>query len=343
MTNSPTLGHDSFMSKKRGVVRGLGRRNASRRATGRTGVPTRRDQKAAEILREQREEVIREIITNRSFETHFQPIVDLRSGCFIGAEALSRFGQLPVRTPDKWFAEAASVGLGVELELTAIENALEQLHLVPASVYVSLNASVETMVTDRFKEIIADVPAERIVLELTEHTNVSSYSLLEQRIEHLRSRGVRLAVDDAGSGYSGLTHILNLKPDVIKLDIALTRGIDRDPARRSLGRALLSFGIDAYNASLVAEGIETKGELETLRSLGCPLGQGFFLGRPALLVPKPLTGVPQGLPPFLMHLHRPEPSEAVGDTDAEAEEGHPTDGPSLQDRERGMRDVKVAS
>jgi len=343
MTNSPTLGQDTFVSTKRGGFRGLGRHRASTPDSGRTGVPTRRDQKAAEILREQREEVIRTIITDRSLETHFQPIVDLHSGCPIGAEALSRFGQLPVRTPDKWFAEAASVGLGVELELTAIENALEQLHLVPASVYVSLNASVETMVSDRFKEIIADVPAERIVLELTEHTKPSSYSLLEQRIEHLRSRGVRLAVDDAGSGYSGLTHILNLKPDVIKLDIALTRGIDRDPARRSLGRALLSFGMDAYNASLVAEGIETKGELETLQSLGCPLGQGFFLGRPALLVPKRLPGVPQGSPPLLMPLHRPEQSEAVSDTTARTEQGHRPDVPSVLAGERGMRDVKVAS
>jgi len=343
MTNSPTLGHDVFMSKKRGVFRGLGRHRAATRGTGRTGVPTRRDQKSAEIRREQREEVIRHIITNRSLVTHFQPIVDLRSGRSIGAEALSRFGQLPVRTPDMWFAEAASVGLGVELELTAIEIALEQLHLVPASVYVSLNASIETMVTDRFKEIIADVAAERIVLELTEHTKVSSYSLLEQRIEHVRSRGVRLAVDDAGSGYSGLTHILNLKPDVIKLDIALTRGIDKDPARRSLGRALLSFGLDAYNASLVAEGIETKGELETLRSLGCPLGQGFFLGRPALLTPKRLTGGSRGLPPLLMPLHRPEQSDAVMDANSETEQCHQTDVPSISAGQPGMRDVKVAS
>ena len=343
MTHSPTLGQDVFMSKRRGVFHGLGRHKASTRGTGRAGVQTRRDQKAAEILLEQREEVIRKIITNRSLETHFQPIVDLCSGRSIGAEALSRFGELPLRTPDKWFAEAASVGLGVDLELTAIEVALEQLHLVPASVYVSVNASVETMMSDRFTEIIADVAAERIVLELTEHTKVSSYSLLGQSIEHARSRGVRLAVDDAGSGHSGLTHILNLKPDVIKLDIALTRGIDKDPARRSLGRALLSFGLDAYNASLVAEGIETKGELEALRSLGCPLGQGFFLGRPALLVPKRHTGGPRGLPPLLVPLHRPEPSDAVMDTHSETEQSHQAVVPSLPASQRGTRDVKVAS
>ena len=342
MKHAQTLGQDIFMSKKGRGVRGFGRKKSSLHFSGRPGGVERREQKAAEILREQQEELIRKIIADRLLETHFQPIVDLRTGRCIGAEALSRFGQLPERTPDKWFAEAAAIGLGVELELTAIESALEQLHLVPAGVYVSLNASVETMVTDRFMEIIAGVPAERIVLELTEHTRVSSYSILAERIEHMRSSGVRLAVDDAGSGYSSLTHILNLKPDVIKLDIALTRNIDKDPARRSLGRALLSFGLDAYNASLVAEGIETKEELVTLQSLGCPLGQGFFLGRPALLEPKRLKGGPKGLPPLLMPLHRPERPNTVMDTSSATGKGHPTDAPSLQIRQGGIKDVKVA-
>ena len=256
---------------------------------------------------EQREEIIRDAIVNRAFETHFQPIVDLRSGEPVGVEALSRFGQLPVRAPDKWFAEAASVGLGVDLELVALKNALEQLHLLPSGVYLSLNASVETMMTDEFQDAIAEVASERIMLELTEHTKVGDYVDLAQKIEHLRSRGVRVAVDDAGSGYSGLSHILDLKPDVIKLDINLTRGIDKDPARRALGRALLSFGLDAYNATLVAEGIETKGEFETLRSLGCPNGQGFLLGRPALLEAPSRVRRPSPLP--LMQL--PGPSAVV--------------------------------
>lgn len=282
MRRSPPLGHDTY-SRKRRTFNGKSLHKSSASDNARSTKMIRREGKAAKILMEQREEVVRHAIATRAFETHFQPIVDLRSGQPIGAEALSRFAQLPVRAPDKWFAEAASFGLGIELELIAMENALDQLHLLPSSVYLSLNASVETMLTDRFRETIADVASERIVLELTEHTKVVDYVLLEERIERLRSSGIRLAVDDAGAGYSGLAHILNLQPDVIKLDISLTRGIDHDPARRALGRALLTFGIDAYNASFVAEGIETESEYETLRSLGCPLGQGFFLGRPAPL------------------------------------------------------------
>jgi EAL domain-containing protein (putative c-di-GMP-specific phosphodiesterase class I) len=302
MRRSPPLGQDIY-SKKRRAFRGTSLHRSSSSASAASADPTRRELKVAKILMEQREEVVRHAIATRAFETHFQPIVDLRSGQPIGAEALSRFAQLPVRAPDQWFAEAASFGLGVELELIALENALDHLHLLPPSVYLSVNASVETMLTERFQEIVADAKSERIVLELTEHTKVVDYDFLDQRIKHLRSSGVRLAVDDAGAGYSGLAHILNLQPDIIKLDISLTRGIDSDPARRALGRALLRFGIDAYNASFVAEGIETASEYETLRSLGCPLGQGFFLGRPAPLLDRPNVGTRSPLPPLVM----PEP------------------------------------
>jgi len=237
----------------------------------------------AERLREHREALIRVTIASRSHETFFQPIVDLNSGGAVGAEALARFVEPPIRPPDVWFAEAASVGLGVELEMAALRMALEQLRKLPASLYLSLNASVETIMSEEFGASLSDVPAERVVLELTEHTEVHDYGKFEETIENLRSKGVRLAVDDAGAGYSSFRHILNLRPDVIKLDIGLTRGIDGDPARRALGSALLTFGLDAYNASVVAEGIETEGEFKTLRALGCPFGQGYYLGRPGRL------------------------------------------------------------
>jgi EAL domain-containing protein (putative c-di-GMP-specific phosphodiesterase class I) len=248
---------------------------------------SRQDRHRAEQELEERDRLIRLTIANRSLETHFQPIVNLRSGAAVGTEALSRFPHGPVRPPDVWFAEAASVGLGVELELIALDVALEQLDRLPSGVYLSLNASVETIVSEGFEATLAGAPAERIVLELTEHTPVNDYRAFALRIDELRSHGVRLAVDDAGSGFSSFSHILNLKPDIIKLDIALTRGIDKDPARQALGRALLNFGLEAYRTTIVAEGIETPGELETLRSLGCPSGQGFILGRPRRLANRP--------------------------------------------------------
>jgi EAL domain-containing protein (putative c-di-GMP-specific phosphodiesterase class I) len=89
-------------------------------------------------------------------------------------------------------------------------------------------------------------------------------------------------VDDAGAGFAGLQHVLRLRPDILKLDIALTNGINRDPARRALSTALISFAAE-IDAVIVAEGIETREELETLRSLGVPWGQGYHLGRPSEL------------------------------------------------------------
>jgi EAL domain-containing protein (putative c-di-GMP-specific phosphodiesterase class I) len=250
----------------------------------------------AERLRDHREKLIRVTLADHALEIVFQPNVDLRSGGVVGAEALARFAQPPIRPPDVWFAEAASVGLVVELEIAAIRSALDQLGRLPSGLYLSLNASVETILSDEFRRTLAKVAAERLVLELTEHTEVRDYRQLEQSIEDLRSNGVRLAVDDTGAGYSSFRHILNLHPEVIKLNIGLTRGIDGDPVRRALGSALLTFGADAYNATIVAEGVETEGEFITLRALGCRFGQGFYLGRPGRLRVPPQNASCPNLP-----------------------------------------------
>ncbi len=220
------------------------------------------------------------MIANRSLETHYQPIVDLQNGRTVGAEALARFAQLPVRPPDAWFAEAASLGVGVELELTALSLALEGLDRLPSGIYLSVNASAETMMTEEFSAALSTVPAERLVLELTEHTRVVDYPAFADALGPLRSSGVRLAVDDAGSGFASFNHVLELRPEVIKLDIALIRGIDHDPAKQSLARALLGFGSEAFDTTFVAEGIETRSELAALQELGFHSGQGFILGRP---------------------------------------------------------------
>jgi EAL domain-containing protein (putative c-di-GMP-specific phosphodiesterase class I) len=227
-----------------------------------------------------RENLIRVTVAEQALEMFFQPIFDLRTGGVVGVEALARFARPPIRPPDVWFTEAAAIGLGVDLEVIALHLALDRLSRLPAGLYLSLNASVETIASQRFRDLLDGVPAERIVLELTEHTPVDDYARFKESVEKLRSRGVRLAVDDAGAGFSSLRHVLDLQPEVIKLDIALIRGIDRDPARQALGRALIAFAKEAYEASVVAEGIETMGELQVLRHLGCPCGQGFYLGRP---------------------------------------------------------------
>ena len=122
-------------------------------------------------------------------------------------------------------------------------------------------------------------PCERIVLELTEHARIDDYAGLERALNALRFKGVTLAIDDAGAGYSGLQQIVRLRPDILKLDMSLTRDIDTDPAKRSLAAAMVHFARET-RAEIVAEGIETVAEMEMLRSLGVHRGQGYLLGKP---------------------------------------------------------------
>jgi EAL domain-containing protein (putative c-di-GMP-specific phosphodiesterase class I) len=132
------------------------------------------------------------------------------------------------------------------------------------------------------------------VVEITEHELIEDYAHLLDALTPLRTAGIRLAVDDAGSGYASLRHILSLQPDIIKLDIALTRGVDTDPVRRALASALVGFARDTGSV-IVAEGIETSAELAALQRLGVPLGQGFYLARPGDL-PLPAVNLSAAAP-----------------------------------------------
>jgi EAL domain-containing protein (putative c-di-GMP-specific phosphodiesterase class I) len=237
---------------------------------------------AVAARRQQSVDRVRTVLAGRGLRMHFQPIVSLRDVHLLGVEALSRFEAEPPRTPDRWFAEAAAVGLGVELELAAVRAALAELPLLPDGSYLSINLSAEAVLAPQTVEVLTSVEPGRLVVELTEHAQVSDYALLEQRLAGLRSAGVRLAVDDAGAGFASLRHILRLRPDIIKIDLELTRGIDVDPARRALADALITFAGE-IQATIVAEGVETEGELVVLQELGADAAQGYYLGRPQLL------------------------------------------------------------
>jgi EAL domain-containing protein (putative c-di-GMP-specific phosphodiesterase class I) len=121
---------------------------------------------------------------------------------------LARFSGEPYRSPDAWFAEAAEVGLGRELELAAVQAALEQLAELQDAVYLSLNVSADTVTSPALHELLHGVAVRRLVLELTEHARIDDYASLNAAIAPLRERGVRVAVDDAGAGFASLNHIL---------------------------------------------------------------------------------------------------------------------------------------
>lgn len=197
----------------------------------------------------------------------------------VGLECLTRFSIDPDRAPDAWFAEAAEAGLGPELELAAMRQALPAAAALPPGAYLALNASPATIQSSGFAALLAGAPGERVVLEITEHAGVGDYDGLLGALEPLRGRGVRVAVDDAGAGYASLRHILQIRPDIIKLDASLTRNIGADPARRALAAALTAFARET-DCLIVAEGVETAAELDTLRRLGVEKVQGYHLSRP---------------------------------------------------------------
>lgn len=219
---------------------------------------------------------IRAILDERAFGPFFQPIVELRTGVVVGYEALSRFTD--GRRPDMVFAQAARSGLGVELELATLREAVAAAAVLPPEAYLSLNVSPELIGSDELKPALAGLDRP-VVLEVTEHVVIDDYVALRRDLRAL-GRTVRLAVDDAGAGYASLRHILELRPDFVKLDIGLMRRIDGDPARQALIAGIGYFALKR-KVRLIAEGIETLAELETLRGLGVTHGQGYLMGRPA--------------------------------------------------------------
>ncbi|MGZ8701947.1 MAG: EAL domain-containing protein [Gaiellaceae bacterium] len=233
-----------------------------------------------EDLLKAQSERIRDVLDNGRLSMVFQPIVDLEAEVVVGFEALARFPFAPDRPTETWFTEAAATGLRLELELAAVKAALEVLPEAPVGPYLSVNAMPDTLASDGLAELLAAAPADRLVLEITEHAPVRDYEALNTAMHRMRGRGVRLAVDDAGSGFASLRHILQLAPDIIKIDIALTRNVYKDPARRALAAGLISFAAE-LGATIVAEGIQSRQELDALRELGVRYGQGFYLGRPA--------------------------------------------------------------
>jgi EAL domain-containing protein (putative c-di-GMP-specific phosphodiesterase class I) len=227
-------------------------------------------------------ETIHRVLRNGAVRPTFQPVVRLVDGTVIAFEALARFRGEDFPGPDQAFAAAMDAGLGVELELLAMRQAFTSLDSVPRGAYLSTNLSVEAMLDPRVQETLLANAGRRITVELTEHTQVHDYPTLVAVTERLRAAGILIAVDDAGAGFASLSHILQLRPDIIKLDITLTRGIDDDPVRMALARCLVAFASD-IGANLVAEGIETSAERDKLLELGVRLGQGYLLGRPGAL------------------------------------------------------------
>jgi EAL domain-containing protein (putative c-di-GMP-specific phosphodiesterase class I) len=237
-----------------------------------------------------------------------QPIVDLVTGLRVGSEALSRFPAAWGKAPDVCFAEAHSVGLGHELELIALSRAAE--HLTAVEGYVAMNISPATLLLPEFAALMERLPLERVLLELSEHDPVEDYTALAEALAPFRARGMRLAIDDVGAGFSSLRHIVVTAPDVLKMDRSIVSGVDTDPVLTRLVSSLVEFG-HGGGATVVAEGVETAAEAEVLRGLGVDLGQGWFFGRPAP-VDAPATDRPAPAIPVARTSAETAPALATG-------------------------------
>ena len=219
---------------------------------------------------------IASIIEDQRFESVYQPVVDLTTGETVGYEALTRFAD--GRSPAARFAEAVSIGLDQELEIACLRASVATASKLPPGAWLGLNVSPALVVaSEELPELLADA-GRPVLLEITEHAAVDDYQALHRAIARL-GPDVRVAVDDAGAGYSGLQRIVELAPDLIKLDITLVRRIEADRARQALVAGMVHFAKQT-GSTLLAEGIETPAEAKLLHDLGIDLGQGYLFGRP---------------------------------------------------------------
>jgi PAS domain S-box-containing protein len=220
---------------------------------------------------------IERIIAERSFAPKFQPIVRLADGEPIAYEALTRFAD--GSPPERRFADAEAIGLGIELETATLRAAAESAEDLPRDALLSVNVSPAFVVGHGSVTELVARASRPIILEITEREPIEDYGAFREAVEGL-DVACDWAVDDAGAGYASLRHIIELRPRYVKLDRGLVNGINADPIRQALVAGMLHFA-SSIGVEIIAEGVETEAERLTLQQLGVALGQGFLFGRPA--------------------------------------------------------------
>ncbi len=224
---------------------------------------------------------------------HAQPIVELTSGAIAGYEMLSRFSGPWRAPPDVWLAAADRWGFNVALQARVLRAGIAARRLLPPDTFLTVNVDPHLLAHREVAGVLTGASdLTRLVLELTEHTQAEQGSGAADVLAHVRLSGGMVAMDDAGTGYAGLSQLLTLRPHIVKLDRELIKGVDTDPVKAALLEVLgdLAGRMDTW---VLAEGIETESELDTVIRLGVPLGQGWALARPA-------PAMLEALPPTLV-------------------------------------------
>jgi EAL domain-containing protein (putative c-di-GMP-specific phosphodiesterase class I)/DNA-binding NarL/FixJ family response regulator len=238
-----------------------------------------------EARMERRRQRIDRTIKDRAFTIALQPVVDLTTGEPRGAEALTCFGDAS-RSPSEWFAEAEVVSRRIDLELAAAHGALALRDSLSEGLWLSINLSPTTVLSGVIDRLFVGVDLSQVVIELTEHAAIEDDGFLNATLDRWRARGLRVAVSDAGGGYASFAHVVNARPDLIKLDASLTMGIETDLKKQALAIAISAFA-DRAGIEIIAGGIENEAQLDLLREAGARYGQGDFWGQPAALDQQP--------------------------------------------------------
>lgn len=210
---------------------------------------------------------------------NFQPIVDLRRGTVWGYEALARFPEEGGGPPDRWFEAAQRLGVSPDLQALLVTKCLDARTILPEGRFLSINIRPEDLGSYYVQNAIArGGELSSVVFEITDLTTIPN-SDIKMALGPITQRGARIALDDVGSSYSGLSRMNRLRPDFLKLDQHLISGAGQDPDRLELIEALHVLA-KRINATVVVEGIQNLVELNSVIGLDIPLAQGFGLGRP---------------------------------------------------------------
>ena len=243
--------------------------------------PFNAEHRARELTRE----AVRAVVADGGPAMALQPIVQIASMEVTGYEALARFPGPLGWSPDRWFRQAEQVGLGAALEASAVYAALQHRSRLPAGTSLAINVSAKALLaSSTILTMVGDAGREAgLVLELTEHQSITEPERLSEVLTSLRTAGVRIAVDDAGSGYAGLERIVFIAPEILKLDRNLVGGVADHSGRQAMCEAMVGFA-HRTGTQLIAEGVETDADLSALRALGVTHAQGYLFGRPSQML-----------------------------------------------------------
>ena len=261
---------------------------------------TAREQFLANLLlprtKEQVITPLREIIEQRRLSALFQPIIDLKSGEFVGFEGLIRGpADSPLHSPINLFGAAEQHGLSLEVEMLSRQTVLEAFARQDLPGNLFLNVSPETLTNPSFKngQTLAflrqlGIAPERVIIEITENQPTFDFAAMRSALLHYRSMGFQIAIDDLGEGFSSLRLWSELRPEFIKIDMHFVQGVDRDPIKLQFLKSIQHIA-ESCGTQVIAEGVETEAELKVVKDIGIAFGQGYFIARPSPVPPLQAT------------------------------------------------------